>query len=206
MFPIPQCELFYLTPYQLLVSVILSAQTTDKMVNRCMESHYRLGLNLEQVLAMGEQRFLRIIKPIGLAPTKAKHILAMSLVLRQDHGGQVPDQRSELENLAGVGRKTASVVLGEIFKQATLAVDTHVMRVGRRLGLHDAPTPLKAEVQMLELIPRGRLPKAHHQLIHLGRSYCKAIKPKCTECPLAQLCPYFKAQSRSPEAGAPKFS
>ncbi len=193
-FPNPQCELFYLSPYQLLVSVILSAQTTDKMVNRCMEGHYRLGLDLDQVLAMGEDRFLKIIKPIGLAPTKAKHILAMSRTLKEKHAGQVPQQRADLELLAGVGRKTASVVLGEIYHQATLAVDTHVFRVGKRLGLHNAATPLKAELQMLELIPARRLPKAHHQLIHLGRSYCRAIRPNCPECPLSLLCPFHLDQ------------
>ncbi len=187
--PDPRCELYYETPYQLLTSVILSAQTTDKMVNRCMEAIYKESFVPQTVLKLGADGLLKLIRSIGLAPTKSKNIYKMTQILVEQYAEQVPSTREELEALPGVGRKTANVILGEIFGQPTLAVDTHVFRVTRRLGLHDEKTPEKCELVLLQLIPASRLPKAHHQLIHLGRYTCKAIKPDCLNCQLRDICP-----------------
>ncbi len=196
--PDARCELYYATPYQLLVSVVLSAQTTDKMVNRCMEPLYREGFDIDQVLAWGEADFLTKIRSIGLAPTKARNVLRLSQILRDQHSGLVPRTREELEALPGVGRKTANVILGEIYRQPTLAVDTHVFRVGARLGLHAEKTPEKAEMALLEVIPPGDLPMAHHWLILHGRYVCKAQKPDCDRCPVAEFCPSALIQSPGP--------
>ena len=137
-YPDAQCALYYETPYQLLVSVVLSAQANDRIVNRCMRPHHERGLDLTTVLQWGYAQLLRNIKQIGLAPTKAKNIIALSKILQNTHGGQVPDDRQALEALPGVGRKTANVILGELFQQQVLAVDTHVFRTTARLGLHTA--------------------------------------------------------------------
>jgi len=187
--PAPACELYYETPYQLLISVVMSAQTTDKMVNRCMELLYRNGLTLAQVLAWGEVTFLSHIRSVGLAPTKARNVLALSRLLLEKHGGEVPDNRVELEALPGVGRKTANVVLGELFHQPTLAVDTHVLRVSARLGLHGENAPEKAEREMMKLLCEGDLPRLHHWLVLHGRYVCKAQRPLCDLCELRSFCP-----------------
>ena len=186
--PDPRCELYYETPFQLLVSVVLSAQTTDKIVNRCMEPLYRQGFTPEQVVAWGREQLLSRIRSIGLAPTKSKNVVALSHQLLNKFEGEVPSSRVDLEALPGVGRKTANVILGELFGQPTLAVDTHVFRVGRRLGLHDAPSPIKAEKQLMGAFPKRYLPKAHHWLILHGRYTCKALKPLCAACVLSDLC------------------
>ncbi|MEI8027924.1 MAG: endonuclease III [Pseudomonadota bacterium] len=187
--PDARCELFYITPYQLLCSVVLSAQATDKQVNKVMEPLYRAGFTPEGVVQNGEAALLNQIKSIGLAPTKAKNIVKLSESLLQNHQGQVPSTRQELEALAGVGRKTANVILGELFQEPTLAVDTHVFRVGQRLGFHHENTPEKAELKLLELIDTSYLPRAHHWLILHGRYTCKAQKPLCESCLLLDLCP-----------------
>jgi endonuclease-3 len=196
--PDPKCELYYKTPYQLLCSVILSAQATDKSVNKCMQPLYDEGLDLAGVLRLGEEGFLAKIRTIGLAPTKAKNILRMSKILLTEHDGKVPSTREALEALPGVGRKTASVVLGELFGEPTLAVDTHVYRVSDRLGLQHESTAEKAEAALLAIIPRKYLPKAHHWFILHGRYICVARAPKCEVCPLSDLCP-----SKLPPAGSP---
>lgn len=187
----PRCELYYETPFQLLVSVVLSAQTTDKSVNLAMEPLYKKGFTPESLLQMGQENFLASIRRIGLAPTKAKHVFALTKLLLEHHQGIVPSTREELEALPGVGRKTANVVLGEIFHQPTIAVDTHVFRVGQRLGWHNEKTPLKAELALLKIIPKEDLPQAHHWMVLHGRYTCKAIKPKCDTCYLSDLCPSF---------------
>jgi len=187
--PDARCELFYITPYQLLCSVVLSAQATDKQVNKVMEPLYRAGFTPEGTVQKGEAVLLSQIKSIGLAPTKAKNIIKLSESLLRNHQGQVPNTRNHLEALAGVGRKTANVILGELFQEPTLAVDTHVFRVGLRLGFHREKTPDKAELKLLELIDRTYLPKAHHWLILHGRYTCKAQKPLCQDCILADICP-----------------
>ena len=186
--PDAHCELYYENPYQLLISVVMSAQTTDKMVNRCMEPLYRDGLNIDQVLKWGEKGLLQRIRSIGLAPTKAKNVVRLSQILRELHQDQVPDSREALEALPGVGRKTANVILGEIFGHPTLAVDTHVFRVGSRLGLHRESSPEKAELELLKVIAPESLPQGHHWLILHGRYTCRAQRPLCSECVLSDLC------------------
>ncbi len=188
-FPNPHCELYYQTPYQLLISVVLSAQTTDKSVNRCMEPLYRQGLGPETILAWGSEHLLSKIRSIGLAPTKSKNILKLTEIIMREYGGKVPASREALEALPGVGRKTANVVLGEIFGEPTLAVDTHVFRISKRLGLQNEMTPLKAELVLLDLLDKKFLPAAHHLFIFLGRYVCKARKPACETCALNDICP-----------------
>ncbi len=189
--PDPRCELYYETPFQLLVSVVLSAQATDVSVNKAMEPLYKeLGakFNPQLMRKWGQEKILQKIRTIGLAPTKSKNVFKLSGQLLEDHNGVIPEDRDALENLAGVGRKTANVVLGEIFGHPTLAVDTHVYRVGKRLRFHDCKAPQKAEQAMLELIPKRWLPKAHHLFILHGRYTCKARNPECGQCCLKNLC------------------
>jgi endonuclease-3 len=186
--PDPRCELYYETPYQLLVSVVLSAQTTDAMVNRCMRPLYAQGFNPETVVRWGEAKLLSYIRSIGLAPTKAKNVVALSKRIIGEFAGEIPRSRKELESLPGVGRKTANVILGELFGEPTLAVDTHVFRVTQRLGLQRAKTPEKAEQELLKVVSPAHLPKLHHWFIHHGRYTCKAAKPLCGECVLVDLC------------------
>lgn len=187
--PDAHCELTYNSPYQLLVSVVLSAQATDKMVNQVMEPLYEAGFTPETVIGWGEQGLLARIRKIGLAPTKAKNVHKLSQIIMADHGGDIPDNREQLEALPGVGRKTANVILGEIFGEPTLAVDTHVYRVGYRLSLHREDSPPKAELALLKVIAPEYLPKLHHLLIFQGRYTCKAQKPLCEECCVADICP-----------------
>lgn len=187
--PSPHCELYYETHYQLLVSVVLSAQTTDKSVNRCMEPLHKAGFNPQTVVEWGELEFYQHIKTIGLAKSKAKYVYNLSKILLDKYEGKVPNTREALEALPGVGRKTASVVLGELFKQPTLAIDTHVYRVAMRLGLHKEKTPNAAEKVLLKQIPKKYLPRAHHWMVLHGRYVCKALKPMCGECILNDICP-----------------
>lgn len=187
--PNAQCELYYQTPYQLLVSVVLSAQATDKIVNRVMEPLYRQGFTPKKVLAWGQQKLLSMIREIGLAPTKSRNVFRLSQILIEQFDGEIPQTRIELEALPGVGRKTANVILGEIFRQPTLAVDTHVYRVTMRLGLHTAKTPEKAEPELMQAVDAKDLPEAHHLFIFHGRYTCKSLKPACELCPLTKICP-----------------
>ena len=192
MTPEPKCELYYNTPYQLLVSVVLSAQTTDKMVNRCMKPLYQKGFTPEGVLALGETGLLPFIRSIGLAPTKTKNIIKLTSIIINKFASKIPQTRTDLESLPGVGRKTANVILGEIYSQPTLAVDTHVFRVTKRLGWHNELLPVKAEKALLQVIPESSLPKAHHWLILHGRYTCKARKPECSSCSVSKYCQYVK--------------
>ena len=187
--PDPRCELFYRSRYQLLVSVVLSAQTTDKMVNRCMEPLYRKGFTPDTVLALGAEGLLERIRSIGLAPTKSRNVYNLTCILKEKHRGRVPGDRQALEALPGVGRKTSSVILGEVFGQPTLAVDTHVFRVTARLGFHSEKDAPKAEQKLLQVIDPRWLPAAHHWFILLGRYTCKARKPECDRCAVHPLCP-----------------
>lgn len=189
--PTPRCELYFHTPFQLLVSVVLSAQTTDKSVNKCMEPLYDRpgGFDPEQVVAMGADALLTKIRTIGLAPTKSKNVVKLAAILIEKYGGQVPRSREELEALPGVGKKTASVVLAEVYGDPTLAVDTHVFRVTARLGLHNETTPDRCEGVLLDLIPKEFLPAAHHWFILLGRYTCVARGPHCESCAVAEFCP-----------------
>ena len=191
--PEPKCELYFETPFQLLVSVVLSAQTTDKSVNKCMKPIYEKGFDHNTVIKWGQEKLLSHIRTIGLAPTKSKNVLALSKIIKEKHKGKVPNSRQDLEALPGVGRKTANVILGELYGQPTIAVDTHVFRVGFRLGLHAEKTPIKAEYELLKVIPAKYLPAAHHWLILHGRYTCKALKPMCEQCDLSALCPSLSA-------------
>ncbi|MEI6834141.1 MAG: endonuclease III [bacterium] len=186
--PNPHCELYYETPYQLLLSVVLSAQATDKSVNAAVTDLYKNGLTVDDVIALGEKGFLEKIRRIGLAPTKAKNSVKLSQIIKDKFNGEIPTTREDLESLPGVGRKTASVILGEIFREPTLAVDTHVFRVTRRLGLHKSPTPEKAEQKLLSVINPKWLPMAHHWFILHGRYTCLARGPKCGICTLNDFC------------------
>ena len=194
--PDPKCELFYKTQFQLLVSVVLSAQTTDKMVNRCMTPLYKEGFTPQTVIELGADGLLGKIRSIGLAPTKSKNVFNLSKILLSKHKGRVPKTREELEALPGVGRKTASVILGELFRLPTIAVDTHVFRVTKRLGIQSEKTPEKAEKVLLKAIPEKFLPQAHHWFILLGRYTCKAQKPLCDQCLLTKNCPSFDSFSK----------
>jgi len=187
--PNPRCELYFHTPYQLLVSVVLSAQATDKSVNAAMTELYDKGLTPADVLRMGEVGFLEKIRKIGLAPTKAKNVLKLTAIIHNRYGDVIPSTREGLEALPGVGRKTANVILGEIFREPTLAVDTHVFRVTKRLGLHRETSPEKSEPVLMKLIDKSWLPMAHHWFILHGRYKCVARAPKCGECDVADLCP-----------------
>lgn len=187
--PHPRCELYYHSPFQLLISVVLSAQTTDKAVNRCTREMYDRGLTPKCVLEIGQDKFLQQIRSIGLAPTKAKHVLALSEQLLQRHDGQVPDTYEHLIALPGVGRKTAHVVLAELYQKPVLAVDTHVFRVGSRLGWHQEKNVEKAEYALTQIIPTKYLPRAHHWLILHGRYVCRARSPNCRHCEISDLCP-----------------
>ena len=187
--PSPRCELYYRTPFQLLLSVMLSAQATDKSVNAAMTAAYDAGLTPDDVLALGEDGMLRLIRRIGLAPTKAKRAVAIAEILNQRFAGRVPLRREDLEALPGVGRKTANVVLAELAGAKTLAVDTHVFRVSARLGLQREKLPEAAEQTLLKVIDPKWLPRAHHWLVLHGRYVCTARKPKCPGCLVADLCP-----------------
>ena len=195
--PNPSCELYFTSPFQLLVSVVLSAQTTDKMVNRVMTPLYNKGFSPRTVVDMGQTKLFNYIKQIGLARTKSKNVLALATIIIEQHSGDIPSSRPALEALPGVGRKTASVVLGELGLEPTIAVDTHVFRVARRLGMHREKQPSKCEQELLRLIPETYLPKAHHWFILHGRYTCKSTKPACEVCLLADLCPARTAVTQS---------
>lgn len=189
--PDAQCELYFETPYQLLVSVMLSAQATDVSVNKAMAEIYKKGFAPADVLSLEYNGLLSLIKSIGLAPTKAKNIIKATEMIQKEFQGKVPDSLEDLCRLPGVGRKTANVILGEIFGHPTLAVDTHVLRVSARLGLHEESNPEKAERALLKVIDRKYLPKAHHWLILHGRYTCKARSPDCASCKVAKYCPSY---------------
>lgn len=188
--PHPQTELIYDTPFQLLVSVILSAQATDKSVNAATAGLFKVAPDAAALLKLGPAGLTRHIRTIGLFNAKAKHILATCAALLERHGGRVPDSREQLEALPGVGRKTANVVLNAAFGQPTMAVDTHIFRVANRTGLAHGTTPRAIEDQLVATIPAEFLQNAHHWLILLGRYICKARKPECGRCPIVRWCEY----------------
>jgi endonuclease-3 len=202
--PSPKGELDHVNPYTLLVAVVLSAQATDKGVNRATAGLFRQVTNPQQMLDLGEAGLIEHIKSIGLFRAKAKNIIKLSQDLIDHHGGEVPRTREELEKLPGVGRKTANVVLNMAFGVPTMAVDTHVFRVSQRLGLAKGKTPLAIEEQLLKAVPETFMQHAHHWLILHGRYTCLARGPKCAECTLEDLCT-FKGKSKpaSPRAGKP---
>lgn len=188
--PSPRGELDHVNPYTLLVAVVLSAQATDKGVNRATEKLFRQVTTPEQMLALGEEGLIEHIKTIGLFRAKARNVIKLSRDLIEKHGGEVPQDRDALEQLAGVGRKTANVVMNIAFGVPTIAVDTHVFRVSQRLGLAKGKTPLAIEEQLLKVVPKKFLQHAHHWLILHGRYTCVARKPKCPDCIVRDLCPF----------------
>jgi endonuclease-3 len=201
--PIPKGELEYITPYTLLVAVVLSAQATDVSVNKATEGLFKKAPSPEAMLALGEARLRDFIKTIGLYNAKAKNVIALSRLLIEEHGGEVPKTRAAWEKLPGVGRKTANVVLNIAFGEPTIAVDTHIFRVGNRTGLAPGKTPLAVEEKLERAVPAGRKLHAHHWLILHGRYTCKARKPDCPGCVVRDLCRYkAKTTLEAPDAKA----
>ncbi len=186
--PHPTTELEYDTPFELLVAVILSAQATDVGVNKATRRLFPAANTPQEILRLGEDGLKDYIKTIGLFNSKAKNIIKTCRDLVDKHDGIVPDSRAELEALAGVGRKTANVVLNTAFGQPTMAVDTHIFRVANRTGLAPGKTPLAVEKALLKRVPQAYLKDAHHWLILHGRYTCKARKPLCGQCPVYDLC------------------
>jgi len=188
--PHPTTELEYRTPFELLVAVILSAQATDKGVNIATRKLFLIANTPETILALGESGLTEFVKTIGLYKGKTKNILATCRLIIEQHGGEVPRTRDALEALPGVGRKTANVVLNTAFGEPTMAVDTHIFRVANRTGLAPGRTVLAVEKKLLKNVPTEFLKDAHHWLILHGRYICKARKPNCPACPIADLCTY----------------
>lgn len=188
--PTPTTELVYATPFQLLVAVILSAQATDKSVNIATRKLFADAPTPQAMLALGEEKLAEYINRIGLFRTKAKNVIATCRALLALHGGEVPRQREALEALPGVGRKTANVVLNTAFGEPTIAVDTHIFRVANRTRLAPGKTPLAVEQGLLKTTPKAFRRDAHHWLILHGRYVCKARRPECWRCLIADLCEY----------------
>jgi endonuclease-3 len=192
--PEPKTELEYATPYQLLVAVVLSAQATDVGVNRATRSLFEKVKTPQQMIALGDAKLTDHVKSIGLFRNKAKNVMALSRLLIEHHGGEVPHDREALEALPGVGRKTANVVLNVAFGEATIAVDTHIFRIGNRTGLAPGKDPLAVELRLLKRTPPEFMQHAHHWLILHGRYVCKARKPECPRCVVNDLC-LFKGKT-----------
>ena len=186
--PEPKGELQHLNPFTLLVAVVLSAQATDAGVNKATPALFALADTSEKMAALGETRVRDLIKTIGLFRTKAKNVIALSRKLITDHGGQVPHSREALEELPGVGRKTANVVLNIAFGEPTIAVDTHIFRVGNRTGMATGKTPFEVETKLDQVVPATYKRHAHHWLILHGRYTCVARKPLCEKCIISDLC------------------
>jgi endonuclease-3 len=195
--PEPKGELKSLNTFTLLVAVVLSAQATDEGVNRATGPLFRAADTPEKMLALGEDRLRDYIKTIGLFRTKAKNVIGLSKALVERHGGRVPNERAALEALPGVGRKTANVVLNAAFGEPTIAVDTHLFRLGNRTGLAPGKTPLEVEQKLVKLVPAKYMRHAHHWLILHGRYVCKARKPECWRCLIQDIC-LFKPKTPPP--------
>lgn len=188
--PEPTTELVYRTPFELLIAVILSAQATDKSVNKATAELFRVANTPEAILALGERGLKKYIKTIGLFNTKAKNIIQTCQILVERYGGKVPEDRKALESLPGVGRKTANVVLNTAFGHPTIAVDTHIFRVANRTGLAPGKTVREVEDKLNTVVPPRYRKDAHHWLILHGRYTCTARKPRCGSCIIADLCEY----------------
>ena len=196
--PEPASELNYVNPYTLLVAVVLSAQATDVGVNKATGPLFAKIDTPEKMVALGEAGLKQFIKTIGLFNTKAKNVIALSKILIEKHAGQVPRDRDLLQELPGVGRKTANVVLNVAFGEPTIAVDTHIFRVGNRTGLAPGKTPFDVEAKLEKVTPAEFKRHAHHWLILHGRYICKARKPECWRCAVAELCA-FKPKTKPPK-------
>jgi endonuclease III len=199
--PAPKGELEYVNPFTLLVAVVMSAQTTDAGVNKVTPALFAIADTPEKMAALGVEKLAERIKTIGLYRTKAKNVVALSRAIVEQHGGQTPRDREALEALPGVGRKTANVVLNTAFGEPTLAVDTHVFRLANRLGIAPGKTPREVEDELMRVIPKRFLPRAHHWLILHGRYVCKARQPLCGVCALVDLCQYEPKNLPGTDAG-----
>lgn len=184
----PESELKAPNPYCLLVSVVLSAQATDKSVNAATKSLYEKVTTPELMLALGKEGLISYIKSIGLYNSKAEHIIQLSKILIEQYDSKIPSNREDLMKLPGVGRKTANVVLNVVYHQPTMPVDTHLMRICPKIGLAEGSTPLEIEQSLLKRIPKEYLMHAHHWLILHGRYVCTARNPKCKECCINDIC------------------
>lgn len=198
--PEPKGELEHVNAFTLLVAVVLSAQATDAGVNKATRALFAIADTPEKMLALGEDKVGGYIRTIGLWRNKAKNVIALSQALLRDHGGEVPDDRDALTALPGVGRKTANVVLNMAFGQPTMAVDTHILRIGNRLHLAPGKTPEQVEAGLVRIIPAEFMRHAHHWLILHGRYVCKARKPDCPRCVIADIC---KAEEKTTSVPAP---
>ena len=188
--PNPTSELVHTTPFELLVAVVLSAQATDKGVNKATEKLFRVANTPAAIAKLGEAGLIPYIQTIGLYRNKAKNVVKLAEILVRDHGGEVPKSREALEALPGVGRKTANVVLNTAFGEPTIAVDTHVFRVANRTGLAHGETVDEVEQRLLRLVPEEFRQHAHHWLILHGRYICLARSPRCPDCVIRELCEY----------------
>jgi endonuclease-3 len=188
--PEPETELEYANVYHLLVAVVLSAQATDASVNKATEPLFKVVKTPGEMVALGERRLIPYIKTIGLFRTKAKNVINLSRLLIEKHDGEVPRDHAALQELPGVGRKTANVVMNVAFGEATIAVDTHIFRVGNRTGLAPGKNPLEVELKLLKRVPEEFRLHAHHWLILHGRYTCKARKPECPRCVVIDACKY----------------
>ncbi|CAA2104510.1 endonuclease III [Variovorax paradoxus] len=197
--PEPKTELEYGTPFELLAAVLLSAQATDVGVNKATRRLFPVANTPQAILDLGVEGLEEYIKTIGLYRSKAKHLIEACRMLVELHGGEVPRSRAELEALPGVGRKTANVVLNVAFGEATIAVDTHIFRVGNRTGLAPGKTPLEVELKLEKRVPKEYRLHAHHWLILHGRYICVARKPRCWECAVHTFCSY-KPKTPAPKA------
>ena len=186
--PEPKSELSAPNPYTLLISVVLSAQATDKSVNKATEPLYKIADTPYKMLELGEAKLIEYIKSIGLYRSKARHVIELSRMLVQDFNGQLPCTRDELMKLPGVGRKTANVVLNVVYGEPTMPVDTHLLRISPRIGLSNGTTPETVEKDLVERIPSRYMKHAHHWLILHGRYVCTARNPKCDECLVNGIC------------------
>lgn len=186
--PNPQSELNFHNPYTLLVAVVLSAQSTDKGVNKATAELFKIADSAQKMLDLGEEKLKNYIKTIGLFNTKAKNIMALSRQITEDFGGEVPAERDTLTTLAGVGRKTANVVMNVWYHQPTLAVDTHVMRIAHRLDFSQGKTPLEIETDLVKVLPQDMIVHTNHWLVLFGRYICKAQRPLCDKCPIYDYC------------------
>ena len=195
--PEPKGELDYINAFTLLVAVVLSAQAPDAGVNKATKRLFELAPTPAAMVALGLDQITELVKTIGLYRGKARNVLALSQILLDKHGGEVPSDREALEALPGVGRKTANVVLNIFFKQPTIAVDTHLFRVSNRTGLAPGATPLAVELALLKIVPERYMLHAHHWLILHGRYICKARKPECWRCPIREWC-LFEPKTPAP--------
>jgi endonuclease-3 len=201
--PAPTTELAYSTTFELLVAVILSAQATDKGVNKATAGLFPVANTPQAILALGEEGLRRHIRTIGLFNSKARNIMATCRILVEEHGGEVPRERKALEALPGVGRKTANVVLNTAFGEPTMAVDTHIFRVANRTRIAAGKTPLAVEKGLLRLVPKEFHRDAHHWLILHGRYVCTARRPRCHECIIRDLCEHPHKAPAAQEVAPP---